>query len=147
MENNCLKEFLNKTSLLLYLSYFMDIPTINKMILVNKKFYHIFTNDIVWNNIFHQNFTKLRIIERPEKGVKSISEQNELGKKRKRFISAAKTAKNKNFTVYRPPKEDTYNVVITGYCGFMPLEGAIKDVYGPHQDIFLSLIDFSFMMK
>ena len=112
------------------------IPTINKMILVNKKFYHIFTNDIVWNNIFHQNFTKLRIIERPEKGVKSISEQNELGKKRKRFISAAKTAKNKNFTVYRPPKEDTYNVVITGYCGFMPLEGAIKDVYGPHQDIF-----------
>lgn len=136
MESSAQKEFLSKTSLLLYLSYFMDIPTINKMILINRKFHDIFTNDIVWNNIFHKNFTKLRIIESPNKKPISITEQNVLGKKRKRFISAAINAKNKNLTIFRPPKEDTYNVVITGYWGFMPLENAIKDVYGPHQDIF-----------
>lgn len=129
-------EFLNKKSLLLYLSYFMDIETINKMTLLNHHFYEIFTNDIVWHNIFHQNFTKLRIIENPKTYAKSKVEKNELGKKRKRFISAMKNAKNKDLSSYRPPKEDIYNVIVSGYLNYMPVESAIISTYGPHQDIF-----------
>ena len=130
------KEFFYKKSLLYYLSYFMDIETINKMVLLNKHFYEIFTNDIVWHNIFHQNFTKLRIIENPETYAQSRSTKNELGKKRKRYISAVKNAKDKVLTSYRPPREDVYNIIVTGYLNYMPIESAIKNTYGPKQDIF-----------
>lgn len=106
MERNYAKEFLNKRSLLLYLSYFMDIQTINKMLLLNKHFYEIYANDIVWHNVFHQNFTKLRIIDRPGVEGKSLTEKNQLGKKRKRYISAMKNAKSKNLSSYRPAKQD-----------------------------------------
>lgn len=136
MKRNYAKEFIHKRSLLLYLSYFMDIQTINKMLLINKYFYEIYSNDIVWHNVFHQNFTKLRIIDRPGVGSKSLTEKNQLGKKRKRYISAMKTAKSKNLASYRPAKQDCYNVVITGFCEYMPLEGAIRDIYGKNQDIF-----------
>ena len=130
------KEFFYKKSLLYYLSYFMDIETINKMVLLNKHFYESFTNDIVWHNIFHQNFTKLRIIENPETYAQSRSTKNELGKKRKRYISAVKNAKDKVLTSYRPPREDVYNIIVTGYLNYMPIESAIKNTYGPKQDIF-----------
>ena len=130
------KEFMNKKSLLLYLSYFMDVPTINKMTSLNKHFYDIFTNDIVWYNIFHQNFTKLRIIENPATFEKSNIQKNELGKKRKRYISAVTNAKNKDLSSYRPPREDIYNVLVSGYLNYMPIESAIKDTYGENQDIF-----------
>lgn len=136
MESSAQKEFLSRQSLLLHLSFFMDIPTINKMLLLNKKFYEIYSNDIVWSHIFHQNFTKLRIIEKPGSENKSIVEKNQLGKKRKRYISAIKSAKNHNLDSYRPADKDCYNVVITGYCEYMPIENAISDIYGKNQDIF-----------
>lgn len=137
MNTNYRKEFLAKKSLLLYLSYYMDIETIDKMLLLNKKFYSIYSDDIVWSNIFHRHFTKIRIIEKPNFAkVTSLTEKNQLGKKRKRFISAVKASKDKDFSCFRPSQEDCYNVVITGYCEYMPLESAIKEIYGPHQDIF-----------
>jgi hypothetical protein len=114
----------------------MDIPTINKMLLLNKNFYEIYSNDIVWNNIFHKNFTRLRIIERPETEKKKISEKNQLGKKRKRFISAIKGAKNISLEKYTPKVEDSYNIIIAGLLEYMPIENAIRDIYGENQDIF-----------
>jgi hypothetical protein len=136
MSTDYRKEFLEKKSLLLFLSYFMDIPTINKMLLLNKDFYDIYSNDIVWNNIFHKNFTRLRIIEQPSTETKKISEKNQLGKKRKRFISAIKNAKDVNLEKYTPKLEDSYTIIIAGLLEYMPIESAIKDIYGENQDIF-----------
>jgi len=114
----------------------MDIDTINKMLLLNKYFYEIYSNDIVWNHIFHKRFTKYRIITKDDLAGKSLTEKNELGKKRKRFISAMKTAKDMKLEAFRPAAEDCYDVVVTGFLEYMPIENVIKDTYGPSQDIF-----------
>jgi hypothetical protein len=136
MDSKASKEFKYKTSLLLYLSSFMDVQTINKMILLNKHFYEIFTNDIVWNNVFHKNFLKLRMIDKPGLKEKSLFEKNMLGKKRKKFISIMKTAKNTDFESFNPEREDRYSVIITGFLEYMPIENAIQEIYGKCQDIF-----------
>ncbi|CAI2375382.1 unnamed protein product [Moneuplotes crassus] len=135
-DSPALKELKSKTSVLWYLSYFMDIETINKMLLLNKWFYDIYSNDIVWNNVFHQNFTKLRIIDDPQNMSKNISAKNQLGKKRKRFISAVKNARKASKETFTPNKEDCYTVIISGLLEYMPVETAIKDIYGPCQDMF-----------
>jgi hypothetical protein len=96
----------------------------------------VFSNDIVWNDVFHRHFTKVRIIEQPDEEELKVHEKNTLGKKRKRFINAAKRAKNVDFSSYTPAREDSYNVIICGLLEYMPVETAIKDIYGPNQDLF-----------